>query len=257
MKNDISYKLIEAERLAAGLIDEFGICSPEHIRIRDIAFIKGAVVVEKKVPGAAASIVKLGNKATIRIPGGDPPERQRFSIAHELGHLLMNHLTSIKKVCNNEDMFSWYQSSQETQANFFASELILPTKLVELRCDVGTVNFDPIRAIAKDFRASLTATAIKFVRHCPEQCAVIFSAHNQIKWFYKSPTWWRFIKRENNLDQRTLAYDFFAGEQMEPDPQEVDADAWVESRGLEEVVEHSIASPTFGFVLTVLWVKPE
>ncbi len=257
MKNDVDFRLIGAEDKAAELIDEFGISLPEHISVRDIAFAKKAMVVEERVTGAAASIVKLREHATIRIAPGDSPERQRFSIAHELGHLLMGHVESIQKVCSNEDMMNWYQASQETQANFFASELILPTNLVRNRCDVATVSLDPIKAIAKDFRASLTAAAIKFVRLCPEKCAVVYSANGKIKWFYKSPDWWPFIKREQKLDKRTLAYDFFLGEAMEKKPQEVDADAWIESRGILEVVEHSVASPTYGFVLSVLWIRPD
>lgn len=254
--SDINFKLVEAERLAAATIDEFGICSPEHIRIRDMAFAKGALVVEQKLSRAAASIVKVGNRATIRVSPSDTIERQRFSIAHEFGHLLMGHVVSIKKVCSNVDMMDWYQSNQETQANFFASELILPSKLVRSRCDIRDISFEPIKQIAKDFRASLTATAIKFVRLCPEKCAVVYSDKGKVKWFYKSPDWWPFIHKDKKLDKRTLAYDFFVGEPMEPAPVEVDADAWSESQGLDEIVEHSIASSQYNFVLSLLWIKP-
>ena len=253
--SDIDFKLLEAESMASKTIDEFGISSPEQIRIRDIAFAKGAMVVEQRLTRAAASIVKTGDHATIRIPPTDVPERKRFSIAHELGHLLMGHVKSIQKACSVDDMMNWYQSSQETQANFFASELILPVKLVSSRCDVGNVSFEPIMQIAEDFRASLTATAIKFVRLCHEKCAVVYSTEGKVKWFYKSPDWWPFIHRDQKLDKRTLAYDFFVGEPMEPEPAEVDADAWVESRGLDEIVEHSIASSQYGFVLSLLWIK--
>ena len=228
--NDIDFRLAEAERLASETIDEFGIRSPEHIRIRDIAFAKGALVIEQNLTGAVASIVKVGTSATIRIPPTDAMERKRFSIAHELGHLLLGHIVSIKKACSDGDMMNWYQTNHETQANFFASELILPTKLVRSKCDTKNISFKPIKQLSKDFRTSLTATAIKFVR-------------------------WPFIHKNQKLDKRTLAYDFFAGEPMEPEPAEVDADAWVESRGLDEIVEHSIASSQYGFVLSLLWVK--
>lgn len=256
MGNNVDFRLITAESTAANLIDEFGICSPEHISVRDIAFAKGALVVEERVTGAAASIVKLGEHATIRIPPGDSQERKRFSIAHELGHLLMNHVESIQRVCSDEDMMNWYQSSQETQANFFASELILPKSLVEKRCDVAEVNFEPIRKIAKDFRSSLTATAIKFVRLCPEKCALVFSSKGKVQWFYKSPDWWPFIRRDKKLDKRTLAYDFFVSEPMDKEPVEIDADAWIESSGIDEIVEHSIGSTNHGFVLSILWIRP-
>jgi len=253
--SNIDFKLTEAERLASQIIEEFGICSPEHIRVRDISFAKGTIVVEQKITRAAASIVKVGSHATIRIPPNDTLERKRFSIAHELGHLLMGHVQSILRVCSDADMMNWYQTSQETQANFFASELILPTKLVSRRCDIGNISFDPVRQIAKDFRASLTAAAIKFVRLCPEKCAVVYSANGKIMWFYKSPDWWPFIPKDQELDKRTLAYDFFVGKPMESEPVEIDADAWVDSTGLDAIVEHSIASPRYGFVLSLLWIK--
>ena len=255
MANEIDLKLLKAEHLASNTIEQFGICSPEHIRVRDIAFALGATVIEQKISRAAASIVKVDNHATIRISPTDSQERKRFSIAHELGHLVMNHVESIQRVCSDEDMMNWYQSSQETQANFFASELILPKKLVERRCDIAEVNFEPIIQIAKDFRSSLTATAIKFVRLCPEKCALVFSSKGKVQWFYKSPDWWPFIRRDKKLDKRTLAYDFFISKQMDKEPVEIDADAWIESSGINEIVEHSIGSSRHGFVLSILWIR--
>ena len=58
MVSDIDSKLVEAERLASATIKEFGICSPEHVRVRDMAFAKGAMVIEQKLTRAVASIVK-------------------------------------------------------------------------------------------------------------------------------------------------------------------------------------------------------
>lgn len=257
MKNEIDLELLRAEYLAANLIEELGICSPDHIRIRDIAFKMKAMVIERYLSRAAASIVKVGDYATIRISPSDTPERKRFSIAHELGHLIMDHVESIQKVCSDQDMMSWYNNDKETQANFFASELLLPKKLVEKRCDVSKANFKPIIQIAKDFRTSLTATAIKFVRLCPEKCAVVLSSQGKIVWSYRSEEWWPFIPRGKKLDKRTLAYDFFAGEQMAEEPMEVDADAWLENSNIDEIVEDSIASNQYGFVLSILWIRPD
>ena len=256
MASEISLDLLNAEHLASEIIERFGICEPEHIRVRDIAYALRATVIEEKISRAAASIVKVGDHATIRIPANEKPERQRFSIAHELGHLVMNHIESIQKACSAADMNSWYKNSQETQANFFASELILPEKLVEKRCDVAKVNFEPILQIAKDFRASLTASAIKFVRLCPEQCAVVFSSEGKVQWSYRSPDWWPFIQSGKNLDERTVAFDFFNNKQLEDEPIGIDGDAWVESEEVDLIVEHSISSPRHGFVLSILWIRP-
>ena len=103
----------------------------------------------------------------------------------------------------------------------------------------------------------MTATAIKFVRLCPEKCAVVYSYDGKIQWSYRSPDWWPFIQNGKKLDDRTDAYDFFAGKPMDKDPIDVDGDAWVESRGVDEIMEHSIASTNYGFVLSILWIRPD
>jgi hypothetical protein len=58
------------------------------------------------------------------------------------------------------------------------------------------------------------------------------------------------------LDRRTIAYDFFKGERIPDEPIEIEADAWIETRGVEDIVEHSIGSVNYGFVLSILWIKP-
>jgi Zn-dependent peptidase ImmA (M78 family) len=256
MVDDLSLKCRMAELKAAELIEYYGISQPEHIQLEDIAFGQGVRILEGTLEGAAASLVRFGKKAVIRISDRETDQgRIRFSTAHELGHFILGHGHSIYLVCSNRDMHDWYnQKNQETEANFFASELLLPKTLVEKRCDVNKVSFKPIKSIADDFSTSLMATAIKFVRLCPEMCAIVYSEDSAIKWFYKSTDWWPFIPK-GKLDSRTLAYDFFQGKEISEDPEEIDGDAWVGTSRVESIVEHSIASSTYGYVLSLLWIK--
>ncbi len=257
MKNDLNLNLMHAEQEASKIIEKYGISSSEHIRLNDIAFDLGVTILEGSLKGAAASLVKIGKYATIRVSNDNFYEyRNRFSIAHELGHFVLNHGISIQRVCSDEDMMNWYKKSEETEANFFAGELILPKSLIEKRCDVAEVDFRPINQLAQEFRASLTATAIRFVRFCPERCAIVFSKDARVKWFYGSEDWWPFIQIGSKLDDRTVAYSFFKGKTLPDDPIEVDADAWVDGDGLEEIVEHSVGSKYLNFVLSILWIEP-
>lgn len=253
-----SVKLGLAEHIARKLHEKYGIIYPEQIRLRDIAYAENALVIEKAVAGATASLVRAKDMAIIRISPGDNEERQRFSIAHELGHLKLNHQTGkIQTVCTQQDMMSWYKKSIETEANFFASELILPTVMVEKMCDVEKVDFRPVKKIAKRFRASLTATAIKFVRLNPEKCALVYSENGKILWSCRSSDWHHFIQYGVSLDPRTEAYEFFQRNELYDDPVETPAEAWFnDCRGIGEIVEHSIGSKEFGFVLSLLWISP-
>lgn len=258
MSNELPIPLIVAEQKAVDIINKYGIDSPEHIRIEDIAYCLGATIVDGSLKGAAARLVRFGNKATIRISEDERyPARRRFSIAHELGHFVLNHGQSLEIVCSEQNMLDWHQGSgQESQANTFAGELLLPRILFEKRCDVREVNLSVIRGLTEEFQTSLTATAIRFIRFCPEICAVIFSQESKIKWFYKSKDWWPFISLGQKLDNRTLAFDFFQGKELPDEPVEVPSDAWVNNaRGLDEIVEHSFGSQRLGFVLSVLWIR--
>jgi hypothetical protein len=257
MKVDLPLSLLRAEQKAAELIERFGIIAPEHIRLEDIAYALGARIVEGPLKGAAASLVRLGPKATIRIPANERYQpRKRFSVAHELGHFVLGHGRSIHLVCTEDNMMDWnHQPGQETEANFFAGELLLPKKLFKDRCDVCEVNFLPVRNLAKEFTTSLTATAIRFVRFCPEMCALVFSKESKICWFYKSDDWWPFIQKGQPLDNGTFAYNFFHDREFPDEPLEVDGPAWVNSRGVESIVEHSIGSRNLGYVLSLLWIR--
>ncbi len=59
----------------------------------------------------------------IFIPRCIPKVRQRFSIAHELGHILLGHPPSLLYERNKNDL-------EEREANIFASELLMPKPLI-------------------------------------------------------------------------------------------------------------------------------
>ncbi|MGO9177074.1 MAG: ImmA/IrrE family metallo-endopeptidase [Desulfobaccales bacterium] len=258
MKLDLPLSLLKAEQRASEIIDGYGITSPKHIRLADIAFVLGARIIEGPLKGAAASLVRCGSHATIRIPSDEHYlPRKRFSVAHELGHLILGHGHSIRLVCTVDNMLDWNRMpGQETEANFFAGELLLPKKFFKDRCDVREVNFAHVRKLAEEFTTSLTATAIRFVRFCPEACALVFSRESKICWFYGSEEWWPFIQKGQDLDNRTFAYNFFHGREVPDESLEVDGAAWVNSQRLESVEEHSIGSRQLGYVLSILWIRP-
>ena len=121
MKIDLPFSLLKAEQKAADIIEKFGIAAPEHIRLEDIAYAEGARIVEGELKGAAASLVRLGKKATIRIPANEKYQpRKRFSVAHELGHFVLGHGHSVRLVCTEANMHDWRrQAGTGNRGQFF------------------------------------------------------------------------------------------------------------------------------------------
>lgn len=254
---ELELRLRVARRAALRLIARYGIESPEHIQLEDIAWRQGIDIVVGRLDGAAARISRLNGRAKIRLSDRIGHRgHQRFSIAHELGHLILQHDTDIT-LCDNDDFYDFQGDSRaEAEANAFASELLLPDPLVRKLCEISPVSLDPVRRIADDFSTSLTASAIRFAQLSSECCAAVYSHNGVIKWIVKSVTFQYFVPKKR-LDRRSLAYDYFAKGKVSEDCESMDASTWLEHDGRgcpEEIYEHSTPIPALNAVLSLLWL---
>ncbi len=90
-----------------------------------------------------------------------PIPRQRFTIAHELGHILLGHLTGSSVLCRCLSRWNGEQgepSPLEAQANIFASRLLAPSCILH---EIGASN---AKDIAKIAGISLQAAQIRSQR---------------------------------------------------------------------------------------------
>jgi len=130
-------------------------------------------VLEEEVSGI---LVIKGERAVIAVNGNHHPNRQRFTIAHELGHYLLHREASSVFIDATTVFFRDQRSSegtkwQEVEANSFAAELLMPTiALTEvLRDQVGEHLLDElddavIRRLAAHFGVSIQALTVRLVR---------------------------------------------------------------------------------------------
>lgn len=253
-------RLRRARSAAAALTERFGVVSAEDLRLEDIAWALGVRVVYGGLSGASARLVKHGAQAIIRVSSTvGYAQRQRFSIAHELGHYQLQHAGTEWRGCVASDLDAYVNRPLEGEANAFAGELLMPRRLVEKACEACPVNFAPIKALAQKFDTSLTSAALRFVQLSPEMCAVVLSRNNQIEWFLKSDSMWQHLReRGEPLGKDSLAFDFFDRGKEWPTAQHVSADAWLEGKAAEqyeEIVEHTIGMPTLEQALTMLWIR--
>ena len=68
------------------LLQEYGVSQPEDIDLEAIAFDQGATIKYRRMDSCEARISGHGTTAVISINNTSHPDRQRFSLAHELGH---------------------------------------------------------------------------------------------------------------------------------------------------------------------------
>jgi len=114
------------------------------------------------------------SKATIGFNNSNPKTRQRFTIAHELGHFILHHSNQSEQIFVDKDFLVKYRSSQqyspadilhEQQANAFAAELIMPKNFIKaelIKEEYSELNeSEVIEALSKVFEVSVIAMSYR------------------------------------------------------------------------------------------------
>lgn len=103
-----------------------------------------------------------GDVRAIGVNEAHADTRQRFSAAHELGHFLSGHTSYDHQAMHIEDRPTWLdpQNRQETEANEFAAELLMPEQC--LKADVATYGLD-VPYLAKRYQVSEQAMWIQLI----------------------------------------------------------------------------------------------
>ena len=208
-----------------------------------IAWTRGATIQCAPLEGCEALIVGSSKKAVILVNSNSREERQRFSIAHEIGH--WHHHRGRVLLCTANDIGNPGHSAldPEHQADDFASDLILPNYMVlPLFARIRRVALGSVREIANEFKASMTATLIRMVRSNSFPIIVVSHDKTGRLWGWPSkmvPGWWRL---RADLDQESFAYGLlFSAASEEKWPRKIGADAWFDFKGCDryEVEEQS------------------
>ncbi len=110
-----------------------------------------AVFADKNMGSVLGGLDSTLETPTIWVNANDHPKRQRFSIAHEIGHLLLHPLGQLLR----DESFAPTDKPQEIEANEFASHLLMPLWLLE-----PLINRTPrpsIETLGQMFEVSLPA----------------------------------------------------------------------------------------------------
>jgi hypothetical protein len=99
----------------------------------------------------------------IQVNKYDSPERQRFTVAHELGHFLLHRSIIGAGVTDTVLFRSELSSNVETEANKIAADIIMPAALVEQ--DLVTLNnvrdLESARELSEKYKVSEAAMRIR------------------------------------------------------------------------------------------------
>lgn len=109
-----------------------------------------------------------GEQVIIGVNSMQPPNRQRFTIAHELGHYLLHEGNSSMFIdksyrINFRDTKSSFFNREEMEANAFAAALLMPEKLIKraLKEGIDMEDCEEVNWLARQFKVSEQALNIR------------------------------------------------------------------------------------------------
>ena len=166
----MALRLMRIRRTVRDLLAEFEIQTPP-VPVKKLARGSGARIVH--VPGVDDGIdgflYRNSREAVIGVNRDQARVRQRFTIAHELGHLLLHehdqvHVDRGFRVRLRNGASGEGTARDEMEANRFAAELLMPISF--LRIDLEERVFDladdsQLRALARRYGVSMQALAIR------------------------------------------------------------------------------------------------
>jgi Zn-dependent peptidase ImmA (M78 family) len=110
------------------------------------------------------------NQSIIAVNRLHPVTRQRFTMAHELGHLILNHKGNFfidRGLINYRDSKSGTgEDIQEREANAFAAELLMPEEMLKRDFKKGIYdieNPESMEKLANKYKVSVQALTFRLV----------------------------------------------------------------------------------------------
>lgn len=113
-------------------------------------------------------LVRRSEETVIGVEQSQSPERQRFTIAHELGHLVLHDVgeVHVDKVNFRSSLSSTAEDVEEVEANAFAASLLMPRAFVVADLQGQTVNIeddDLIKRLARKYGVSTQAITYRLI----------------------------------------------------------------------------------------------
>ncbi len=206
-------------------------------------------------PDEAGSCFEMNGKRFICTNANDRPERQRFTVCHEIAHLWLG-LPS-----QHESLLWWSYAKRplaEILCDVFAAELLLPYNLFQPEVERASIGLSSIDDLAERFQASVTATGSRYAAVVSEPVAFVLSEQGKVRYASRSkplkdaPAW---IPPRLDIPEGSLAKKVRAGTSFES-RDAVDADVWFNDweRG-GTLLEEARHLPQWDQTLSLLWFE--
>lgn len=159
------------ERLADRLVMEAGFKAPP-IAVKRIVAAQGCTIRTLDLKDISGILVRSANGSVIGVNSTHHETRRRFTIAHELGHLLLHDGQEVRydrdfRVSLRSDESSAGTNVEEVEANFFAASLLMPDRMLSADLRASSIDLEDVegvREIARAYAVSAQAMTLRLAR---------------------------------------------------------------------------------------------
>lgn len=159
-----------AERKAIAVLAESGV-TELPVPVERIARAYGAQITYEPFKGEISGMLYRSSDTTvIGVNSSHAPTRQRFTVAHEIGHLIMHKGERV--IIDRFVRVNWRDGEsnpEEIQANQFAAGMLMPRTLVHQEIERALSRYgeltpqDLVGLLAKRFEASAAAMQYRLI----------------------------------------------------------------------------------------------
>lgn len=157
--------------VASELVELLGLEPPIDPEV--IASYQGITRVERVPLQWAGCLLTTEEGLIIRVRSTDPPQRQRFTVCHEIGHTFLPGFQYTPQYRCTPLAQRRRPDPVEALCDIAASALLLPATHVDSYVSTVQFGWDAVEELGYVFDVSLEAAARRFVSAWPEPCVLI------------------------------------------------------------------------------------
>lgn len=208
----------------------------------------------------AGQTFQLGERHIIVVNGRHSPERQRFTVLHELAHIRLGLPSTHGQSISVTDLMRYSnRPREEILCDVFAGECLLPRQFFLADVRKRPCAFGSIEELAELYCASLAATGSRFAAYNEIPCAWILADDRRVRYVSCSPSLREagfFLKVGTEVPAKSVlgrlmagAYDATAGT-----ADVVPSYIWINNDcgGIEKFTETAVLAPTLSQGLVLL-----
>lgn len=204
------------------------------------------------------TLTRRDGKSSIVVNELERRERQRFSVCHEVAHLVLG-LSS-----NHEETPAWSYAKRdenEIACDIFASELLMPIEAFKRDVDQEEPSFDLVERLRAQYVVSFAACASRLAAVTDYPCAFVFMNSTLVRYASRSTAlrglnaW---IEMRSPIPPGSVASRLIKGGEWSGEDTGISQDVWFRDwpKGYE-LVEMAKHYPNFDETFSLIWFEQD